>query len=852
MSGPRALALALLTSAFVAPEIRQVIPLTNAGFDTDLRGWSKTSSTRWTHAPDPAGVHGGTVRYSKTGSAADHSIWQDYDLPGSALTAPAATRIGQKLELGGWVYVSSNFDGRFYLEINSIDSRGAKTNIARTNPSVDATAASGEVPRNRWIYITTEPASGQDSRVLPSTRRISVAFAVHDATGDIYFDRAALGLFGRGARALGDASFELTGSGPSPWNTSSNTILRRELGGYYGKQHGEFLAPAGTSRLHQSVTISGASSAPHYRERVEVGAWVRVPATTALTRLKLSVYPAGTGIGTVAPIAATTISGSSLSPGVWTYVETSPAAQPRVPFRSGTSTVSSLRIELEANATAATEIWVDFVQAGQLHGVTGNPRKFVIADYNPYWRAPLRTDADYTGWTSRDQWRNWNSMIFRLHPSCGTCDLRHDPENFRANGRRDAATTVDNGTLDELPLVGAYHTLADGLMEDYQVPLMQAARIDAVAVEYYGPALAEAVTRGVEDPNGNGKADDRCFDPRGPHFQCTLERLFDVADATDLKVFPHFVLPAHVGANYLRHADAAAQKHGIEQDLVTMVNLFYARKACLKIDGKMVVAVFGARPRLLDGSSLADADWSSFLDAVRAATGKEVALLDTRMQAQSNYTLGTYLPSFIAVTTWHPYSAASPFDLRKYSSVCAGTLRTPPAPALGDAYAASLAERAQQWMAFDDENRLGIGFVYADFDDSAVSGWGQSHCMRILAESLDMSASTWRAVTDGAFDWAFIASWNDWSESHRIEPAWRQSFHDAVFAPDYDPGAVDQRRFFDAATIDWCFGRLMDMEAGIAALKGQAAPGSTDTDDLLRIAGTYLRRGWHGARALER
>ena len=136
----------------------------------------------------------------------ENSIWQDYDLPGSALTAPAATRIGQKLELGGWVYVSSNFDGRFYLEINSIDSRGAKTNIARTNPSVDATAASGEVPRNRWIYITTEPASGQDSRVLPSTRRISVAFAVHDATGDIYFDRAVLGSFARGSHALGDAS----------------------------------------------------------------------------------------------------------------------------------------------------------------------------------------------------------------------------------------------------------------------------------------------------------------------------------------------------------------------------------------------------------------------------------------------------------------------------------------------------------------------------------------------------------------------------------------------------------------------------------------------------------------------
>jgi hypothetical protein len=304
-----------------------------------------------------------------------------------------------------------------------------------------------------------------------------------------------------------------------------------------------------------------------------------------------------------------------------------------------------------------------------------------------------------------------------------------------------------------------------------------------------------------------------------------------------------------VGSNWLGHPDASAQKNGIKQDLIDMVTSFYARTSCLKVDGKMVIGVFGAQPNLITGS-LSDDDWNGFLQEVRSLTGKEIALLDTRMPAQSGYTNGTYLPSFSAVTSWYPYSTVSPFDFRKYSSVCDGMLLSPPIATLGDDYAATLAERAQQWMAFDDENRIGVGFVYADFDDSPVSGWSQSHCVRILAESLDMTDSTWRAVTDEVgiatdegLDWAFIASWNDWSESHRIEPTWKQSFYDSVFAPGYDPNAADQQQFFDVGTIDWCFGRLMNMEAGISALKGQPAPGGADTDRLLRIAGKYLTTG---------
>ncbi|NOT30109.1 MAG: hypothetical protein HOP15_06650 [Planctomycetes bacterium] len=473
VSGRHSLLSTLALTAFAAvgrAEIRQSVTITNPDFTTNLNGWSKTSGTIWTWASNPSGS-GGVAKFSKSGSAATHSMWQYYDLStsGGVLTAPPSTEFGRKLEFGGWVYVASNFSGKFYLELNSRTSGGVSTNVAKTSPWIDG----ADVPRNKWLYITTEPVSPYDSRLQSNTAVMSMVCVVNSGTGDLYFDAAKFGVFEYGDLAVADGSFEtydplleqqgLPSWTPGGWMVTPGSLSRGSSDdAYYGDNSVEVSVASGTAKVFQALGMGGTNGTPHYHHKMEAGAWFKVDSTAVLTSVKLSLVPSGAGISGASPIASQTLYPADITAGKWTFVQTVPdATSPRIPFKVSSNAVTSLTVQFEMAVTDTTVLELDFVQVGELNGITGNPKAFVVADYYSNYRAPLASDGSYPGWNGVNQWRSWNSTPFSVNADCDNCpedcsDMQHDPDDYRANSRRDAACSTED-SADNLPLVGAYH-----------------------------------------------------------------------------------------------------------------------------------------------------------------------------------------------------------------------------------------------------------------------------------------------------------------------------------------------------------------------------------------------------------
>ncbi len=148
-----------------------------------------------------------------------------------------------------------------------------------------------------------------------------------------------------------------------------------------------------------------------------------------------------------------------------------------------------------------------------------------------------------------------------------------------------------------------------------------------------------------------------------------------------------------------------------------------------------------------------------------------------------------------------------------------------------------LDQSVRHWRAEAEDERVAVQTVWPGFDDSGVGGWGQDNlpgedgvplCVRVASDFAGaFYTTTVASALENDASWIQIATWNDWNESTRIEPAWHPEFLGPLPVGQQRPAAVDAH----------VFGRLEETRQWIEAFKGE----STGGESFRAIATRYLR-----------
>lgn len=480
------------------------------------------------------------------------SAWNVMNISSTQKDAP---HIGDKVEGTVWVQVpktSTDLSKPFYLWIDEVSSSGAKTRLAQTHiPS--------NLPRGKWVQITTSPVAG--GIIDSSATKVVVSYQDYVSNGSILVDDLQVGYLGRGLTPPGssgsskpivyhmnNSSFE---SGIQGWSTStSGGKITVAKDGYYGKQSADIEnANTGSmSSIWQTTQIGNNASQPHAGDTVESGAWIKLlsnatPAQGGTMRLQVQgVLSSGKKV----PLAQSSDL-SSLPKGEWTYVLTQPVAGQTV-----TSAMTGIVVSFQDSIKGGVE--VDLLQSGQADSLTGEPNKFVIAEYQPWYGRP----GDWHNWA-------WNGG--------GTS---HNPNTVLPNGERDIASYY-------YPLVGAYDSTNKALLE-YQVNTMKAMGVDCILVDWYANLQ--------------------------PDYVKTFNELVQIANQSDMKIAVFYEPKIHL-ANWIPSSSRQGQINGIIHDIENYVDQYANNKSILKVRGRPVVGVFGATD-----TGLTSTDWTNIMQTI--------------------------------------------------------------------------------------------------------------------------------------------------------------------------------------------------------------------------------------------
>lgn len=794
--------------------------LPNGGFEAGLAGWAQSASngsSPFAAVPSPGASGGSAAADLPPGVTAVLELPVPL-APGEIVeSAPPPGRPGPKLEFGLWVWPAPDFSGGLWLELEAVGASGAT--LLAESPRVEAF----ELVPGRWTYLATLPTAGTDGRVQSDTTELRYRLRT-EASGGLWVDGAQAGPFEYAACDVEAASFEDWQPGSGAWTasggvTSGPTALAPH--GYYGPGFAQ-LPAAGGAQLSQLVQLGGVpgASAPRIGpgREVEAGIWLHLPDGSGLgvepdpqLSAELQVWARSARSGSERLVARGSWSPAVQQEGHWRFLQTSPL-QTLAPGEE------ALRLALVNDL--GTELVADFAQLGELHGIDGNPRRRVGANYVGHFRSPSFPGAWSDPSGPAERWRNWHWTVppacdsgfsgFFHEPDCTT-----NPDCMRSNGRRDVAASTWSGE-DQLPLVGAYDSRDPEVLR-YHLDLAAAAGLDHFVYDYLGHALAvQSLTAGSEALN------EECW-----------EALVETAEApgTDLKLAVMYEPKVHF-LNWVAGQPTKADKvAGITADLVHHARFLEGKRCALRRDGRLVVFVF--RSGICDPSGsqcLEDSDWSAIHGAVLQATGEDLLLV-----ADSQPGPGSVLQGF---TRWQ-LAQRDTLTFRTFADARAGT-PTLPAPTLWslESYAAGLTQSVTDWAAGDDTQRLAVQTVWPGFDDSGVGGWGVQNllgedglplCVRV-AEDFDGAfyVATVDAAIESGADWIQVASWNDWNEQTRIEPAWHADYLGPFPIGSGPPAGVHQH----------VFGRLEETRQWIAVFKGESSGASL----FRRIANQYMSR----------
>ena len=795
-------------------------PLPNADFDAGLDYWTQWASDGGSHfsaTPGPGGEASTGHCNLPPGALARLRLSRPIG-PGTGVEhAPNSGLPGQKTAFGIWVWLDpAAGGGQVWCAVECNDGTTEMALSESVRIDVD------QAPKARWFFLDARPESLRDGRVQPGATGMSYSVYT-SAQGSIWFDDARAATFAYREAPLLEGSFEAGLAPGGPWQrvgavTENDPLLRPD--GYYGR-HFAVLGGWQEARVEQRLDLaSSPGNAPVVVPGIELeaGVWVRVEGTAALpsspdpsyyVEVRVVARDSITGLETDIARGLWNPVGSDRES--WRFLQSSPLA---------TVPLASTEVGVEVVKSFAGDVDIDFVQLGERFGIDGNPRRRVGANYVGRFRSPLFPGTYTTPSAPQDIWRNWcwlrpnacdpNDQVLLHNPDCAT-----SPTCFRANGRRDIAVSPLSSP-DDVPLVGAYDSRDADILR-YHVDLARSAGIDHFIYDYHGHTMAlQELVSGREAINHD-----------------TWEALIEVVEEAgcDFKLAAMYEPKVHFQGWVQGQPTFQEKVAGIIRDLEHLALSMKVHRSALRRDGRLVVFVFRNTICTPDGSQcLDDNAWITIQQSVLASTGEDLCLIGDVKPGVTSPLAG--------LSRWQ-LVAPEILEYRTYSDFAARTPTLPSAPLSSlRNHSQALNDVARNWAAEDDQNRVAVGLVWPGFDDAGVGGWGATNlggedgtplCVRVAA---DFDGRFYSTTVDGALkpgcDWIQIATWNDWNENTRIEPAW----HPDYSSPNLPMGIVS------VMVRQHVFGRLLETRDWITEFKG-AAPNYAAPD---RIAAAYLYR----------
>lgn len=312
-----------------------------------------------------------------------------------------------------------------------------------------------------------------------------------------------------------------------------------------------------------------------------------------------------------------------------------------------------------------------------------------------------------------DTWANPNASGYWARWNWDACNVSHDPNSVRPDGRRDIASVY-------YPLIGPYDSGDDSVIE-YHMRLAQASGIDVFVVDWYG-------TKNFYD-----------FPQQNREFMnmMRIAEQMNFGIAVDYDATKFYVGEPGQSISKVLIPNRSEALQAIHDDLAYIIQKFGGSPSYLKFDGKPVIFAFS-------NYDLEPRSWGDIFESLRKE-GLDAFYVD--MQGNTNYY--PYFRGFFP-WIWADAIAKGQIDSVSYINEAAGRL-------------AEFAQgRSISW---------GLG-VWPGFDDSAVGGWCYDRgVLKIGRMSGALYNQTWKAVLRSAPAWVFIITFNDWSEGTIIEPS---------------------------------------------------------------------------------
>jgi hypothetical protein len=782
--------------AFLAPDL---------DFATGLGGWDQLCDLGGTPFTSAA-VDGRSVVRCDLAPASQATLWHDWTVQSLGSSAPRGATPGERLRASFELWLGDDVgSGALSLRLVALENGAERTLSTSVLVLADA-------PRERWFRYTTGVAIGGLSAATTAVRLECTL----NAPGEVRIDEGRLG-YERPSRVRGLIGEFEEQSGD--WTADANSFTSWNdalIGGYRGTGCARLVG--NTATLERVVPLTGAVDELCAGQVAEAGAWVRVDEGAALgwqpsvyDELRLTVRARSFDGGPSELLAEARWWPTSGSRGDWIYLETTPIGNGSIP--AGTT-----ELELAFTSSIEGSVRVDGVALGQQDALDGNPERMVGLNYVGRYRSPLYPFSLGQLSDSGNNWRNWHWVTppgpdpsftgFRHDPDCST-----SPACFRTNGRRNVAVGTEFGA-DNIPLIGAYDSRDPDVLR-YHIKLAEAIGVDFFVYEYLGHKLA------VQNEQQGSEAINE------ETFESILEVLED--PQYSLKTAVMYEPKVHMQGWVWGEPTLFDKKNGIADDLKHLVDYHEDARGLLRRNGQIVVFLFRDRSCNGNGTQCLDADdWADILDWVEYDTGERVFLI------------ADALP-----TDGAPFGGMSRWDLvsrellryRTFADAAAGTPTSPaPDAAALELHCSQRHDLGRNWELGDPWRRLHVPIVWPGFDDTGVAGWGLNNLTGEDGQPLGvrvadpLEGAFYRTTVESAVGsgarWVQIATWNDWNESTRIEPAW-----DAEFAAGPFLSLVLDRRVQRQV-----FGRALETQAWVADFKGEVAQPAK----LPRIALRYM------------
>ena len=505
-----------------------------------------------------------------------------------------------------------------------------------------------------------------------------------------------------------DGGFE-DGSFESNWSFKGNVSVSDEKS-YYGKNSLKLINSNNTSASIWQTVNTGDGDEPKAGKAVEAGVWLYIDGGANMTGKYFTVLAEGFDInGNKITLAQSQPLSSDTPKNQWLWIKASSVKENET---ENTISEAMTYIQVAVDTNIEGTVYIDFVQAGEINALNGNPKKMAFFAYQPWYGNPVDNgDA---------RWYNWAW-------SGGPSGMNHDPYDILPNGQRDVASML-------YPIAGAYSSVDEDTLR-YQMEISKAAHIDGFMINDYGKEI-------------------------NPNYRKCVEMMLDLAEEYDMKIALQYDAKIHF-ANWVPSTSGKTrgeQIQGIIDDLEYIIKNYAPKKSYLKFNGIHVINPFGT-------NLLSDKEWGEvkqkieadgygrfFLMADRAPKGKTYNIdaaynwisLDDKMNPESK-------PSYPEIFSWAVSHNKKTYDWVKGN--------------FANRFGIGCA-----WPGFNDE---GVGGNWGSgtarrfaYNTNDVQWW---------TGPADPNGDTLDAIQysnlESGVDWILYATFNDWNEATSLEPS---------------------------------------------------------------------------------